>query len=130
MVRETGRIELTTTENKVRFWSPQLTMDVNANGDTTLLLARFGPHPHIWTLYMALYSASLAFAIGCVMFGISQWMVGTDPWVLLLIPLSFLLAGLVYGSTYVGQGLGALQMQELRLFVERAIACPASSTES
>ena len=55
------------------------------------------------------------------MLGISQWMVDSQPWGLYLTPVSFILSGLVYGASYVGQGLGSLQMLELRSFVERAL---------
>ena len=124
LVLDSGRIELTLVEEKVRFWSPQLTIDAEPkeSGAGSVLRARFGPHPHIWTLYMALYSTSVAFAIGCIMYGASQWVVGAEPWSLLLIPVSVVPSALVYGASYVGQGLGALQMQELRSLVERAIA--------
>jgi hypothetical protein len=99
----------------------QLTIDVETEGDGSILRARFGPHPHVWTLYVMLYSTSLAIFIGCVMFGISQWMVGSRPWGLYLSPAALILSGLVYGASYVGQGLGSLQMQELRSFVEKAL---------
>jgi hypothetical protein len=121
MVLDTGRIELIFSEEKVRFWFPQLTIDVETEGDGSILRARFGPHPHVWTLYVMLYSTSLAIFVGCVMFGISQWMVGSRPWGLYLSPAALILSGLVYGASYVGQGLGSLQMQELRSFVEKAL---------
>jgi len=127
MVLDTGRIELICSEEKVRFWFPQLTIDVEEEGDGAILRARFSPHPHVWTLYMMLYSTSLAILIGCIMFGISQWMVGSQPWGLYLTPAAFILSGLVYGASYVGQGLGSLQMMELRSFVETAL-WPRSAT--
>ena len=114
--------ELIFSEEKVRFWFPQLTIDVEAESDGAILRARFGPHPHVWTPYVMLYSTSLAILIGCIMLGISQWMVGSRPWGLYLTPASFILSGLVYGASYVGQGLGSLQMLELRSFVEIRIA--------
>lgn len=129
MVLDSGRIELICAEDRVRFWSPQLTVDTEAGERGTVLRARFCPHPHVWTLYLALYATSVAFAIGCIMFGISQWMVGSEPWSLLLTPFSLILSGLVYGASFVGQGLGALQMQELRGFLERAIGFDAASPE-
>lgn len=124
LVLDSGRIELTLNETKVRFWSPQLTIDAETreSGTGTVLHARFGPHPHVWTLYLALYATSVALAIGCAMFGISQWMVDSEPWALYLIPISVVSSALIYGASYVGQGLGALQMQELRSLVEREIA--------
>lgn len=132
MVLDSGRIELTLNDEKIRFWSPQLTIDAEADerGSGTVLRARFGPHPHVWTLYLALYATSVALAIGCVMFGVSQWMVGAEPWGLYLTPLAVVLSALVYGASYVGQGLGALQMLELRSLVEQAIVRDVDSTNS
>ncbi len=121
MVLDSGCIELTGTEERVRFWSPQLTIDVEEMEGGSLLHARFAPHPHVWGLYLALYATSVAFAIACTMYGVSQWMLDSDPWALYLIPISFVLSALVYGASYVGQGLGAMQMLELRVFVEKAL---------
>ncbi|MEM9553608.1 MAG: hypothetical protein AAGC60_05065 [Acidobacteriota bacterium] len=132
MVLDSGRIELTPHEDTVRFWSPQLTIDAERrdSGDGTVLRARFGPHPHVWTLYLALYATSVSLAIGCIMYGASQWMVGSEPWGLYLTPLALILSALVYGASYVGQGLGSLQMQELRSLVERAIAAEPADDSS
>jgi hypothetical protein len=80
-------------------------------------LGRFGPDPHVWTLYVALYAVAVFGAFVCLAFGISQWVAGGSPWVLYLSPLSVVLAGLVYGAAYVGQGLGSDQMYRVRVFL-------------
>ncbi|MAQ16121.1 MAG: hypothetical protein CMN30_15190 [Sandaracinus sp.] len=116
-----GRIELCVPDGERRIWSPQLTVDVREEGGETTLRARFGPDPHVWTLYVALHAVSIFGAFVCVTFGISQWVAGDAPWVLALLPLAVVLPGLVYGAAYVGQGLGSDQMFALRAFLERAV---------
>lgn len=124
MVLPTGRVELTVSDAERHVWSPQLTVDVedSAAGDMrSRLRARFGPHPHVWTLYVALYALSILFAIACAVIGLSQLTLGMKPWALYWAPLSFVAVGLIYGASYVGQGLGSAQMYAVRAFLEEAV---------
>lgn len=115
------RIELTVPDTDRRLWSPQLTVDVTPHEGGSRIWARFGPDPHVWTLYVALYAVAVFGAFVCLAFGISQWVAGGSPWVLYLSPLSVVLAGLVYGAAYVGQGLGSDQMYRVRVFLEESL---------
>lgn len=117
-----SRVELTVPHAERHLWSPQLTVDVTPDGEGSRIRARFGPDPHIWTLYVALYSLSVVFALGCLMVGVSQWVAGQSPWALYLTPLALVLAGLVYGASFVGQGLGSEQMYRLRSWLEARVA--------
>lgn len=90
--------------------------------DGTRLSARFGPAPAVWTLYVALYAVSLIMTLLCVAFGFAQWSAGQTPVALYFAPVALFCAGLVYGASYVGQGLGSAQMYALRAFVERCAA--------
>lgn len=83
LVLESGRIELTVPPGERHMWSPQLTVDVETNsGEASELRARFGPHPHVWTLYVALYAIASFAAIACLVTGASQWMLDREPWAL------------------------------------------------
>ncbi|MBX3247420.1 MAG: hypothetical protein KF901_09580 [Myxococcales bacterium] len=121
MVLPHGRVEVTVVPAAQRVWSPQLAVDVDDAPSGSVLRARFGPHPHVWTLYMALYGVCTMLAIACLVLGASQVTMGASPWGLYLTPIAAVLAGLVYGAAYVGQGLGADQMYELRRFVEDCV---------
>lgn len=85
------------------------------------LEGRFGPHPHVWTMFVAIYAHIAFLAIGGSMYGISQWMLHESPWALWLVPGAGLLAGVVYLSAFYGQGLGSEQMYVLRSFVADAL---------
>ena len=116
------RIELTISERQRHLWSPLLTVKIQEEAQQSHLHAKFGPHPHIWTLYVALYALSVMFAIGCAVFGISQWLVGSTPYALYLTPIAIISAALVYGASFVGQGLGSEQMYEVRAFLDNAVS--------
>ena len=125
MVVPPHRVELRVPDDQRKAWSPQLTVDVTPT-DTggSQIRARFGPDPHIWTLYVALYALAVFGAFVCLAFGVSQWVAGQSPWALYLTPLAAVLAGLVYGAAFVGQGLGLGQMYALRTFLDEALDEP------
>jgi hypothetical protein len=117
------RLELRMPEEERRYWSPHLSLVIDAEDDGSIVAeGRFGPHPHVWTLFVALYAHVIFLAIAAVMYGLSQWLVGQDPWALWGIPLSLALTVIVYLSAFYGQGLGRDQMHHLQSFVERALA--------
>ena len=123
------KIDLLPAEDQMHIWSPQLSIVITPQSKGSQLRARFGPHPHVWALYLACYAVSILLAIGCAMFGISQLVLGHTPWALYLTPVAILLAGLVYGASYVGQGLGSAQMCELRHFLSQTLEKPAPRVE-
>ncbi len=101
------------------FWSPWLNLEARshrANGsDETIthMKGRFSPNPSVWTGFMMTYSSLAVLAFLTVMFGFSQWIMGSTPWTFqLLIPI-LLIAGVMYWSSLVGQKLAHDQMQLL-----------------
>ncbi len=115
------RIELLPHRSTRHFWSPQLTIDVEDGAEGVRLRGRFGPHPHVWTLYVAMHAIGAMGTLGAVVFGVSQYLVGQTPWALVALPASPILAALVWALGFVGQGLGAEQMYRLRRFLEECI---------
>lgn len=109
------RIELSMAGDDLRFWSPQLVVELAADGEGGALLhARFGPDPYIWAMYLLAYGALVVLTLIALCFGIAQWTMGNAPTALLAAPGAAALAGLVYGVSFVGQGLGSDQMYVLR----------------
>ncbi|TNE87730.1 MAG: hypothetical protein EP330_17365 [Deltaproteobacteria bacterium] len=79
-VGHVGRAEASflLSEKHRHVFSPYLSLEVRPEGEGSRLKGRFGPEPHLWTLFVAIYASF------CVM----------------------LLAGSVYGSVQVALGLG------------------------
>ncbi|MFO0546779.1 MAG: hypothetical protein U0271_00260 [Polyangiaceae bacterium] len=108
------RIELAISGDEHHFWSPQLVVEVHPIEGGTRLDARFGPDPYVWALYWMSYLA--LFVVACIsgIFGLVQVSIGQSPWALYITPGAVVLGGLVYGASFVGQGLGSEQMYSLR----------------
>jgi hypothetical protein len=119
-----GHIELFVRTAERHFWSPWLSLEVRELEDSTRIRGRFGPHPHVWTAFMAIY-AVLAFAgIIAAMYGWAQRIVGDAGLALLGVPAAAALAAFVYGAEWIGKGLGAEQMILLRDVVRDALEAP------
>jgi len=115
------------TEREQHFWSPYLYLEAQLPDpddedapDAPQLHGRFAPHPHVWTLFMAIYGVLSLTALGGLMVGLSQWSLGWTPWALAVAPAAIALIGFVYGAAFIGQGLGAEQMYELRSLLDDA----------
>jgi len=109
------RIELAIAGDDLRFWSPQLAADVTADdAGGARLEARFSPDPYVWAMYLLAYGTLVIVTLIAACWGASQWILGQSPTALLAAPGAAVLAGLVYGVSFVGQGLGSDQMYMLR----------------
>lgn len=109
------------------FWSPYLYLEAQVCDpddeyapEHPCVHGRFAPHPHLWTMFMAIYGVLGMCALGGLMYGVSQWWLGWTPWALAVAPAALALIGFVYGAAFIGQGLGASQMYELRSFLDEA----------
>jgi hypothetical protein len=122
-------VELVPHPSVVHMWSPQLRLELKEADGHTDIRARFSPHPHVWTLYLAIHAVGAFGTIGAAMFGLSQHLAGQSPWALWALPAAPVLAALVWALAFVGQGLGAEQMYALRRFVEEAIATSAGKEQ-
>lgn len=118
-------IELVPHSSAVHLWSPQLRLELTEADGRTDIHARFSPHPHVWTLYVAIHAVGAFGTLGAGVFGLSQHLTGQSPWALWALLMSPVLAALVWALAFVGQGLGAEQMYVLRRFVEEALATSA-----
>lgn len=123
-------VEIVPHPSDVHLWSPQLRLELREVDGHTDIHARFSPHPHVWTLYLAIQVVGAFGTLGAAMFGVSQHLAGQSPWALWALPAAPVLAALVWTLAFVGQGLGAEQMYALRRFVEEAIATSASNEQT
>lgn len=117
VVEENGTVEMTLADGHVKVWSPQLSLLITDSDSGSAIKARFGPHPHVWGMFLAGYAISGMVACALLLFGLVQLFLDQTPWALFATPIAILCAALVYGAAYVGQGLGAGQMHDLRQFL-------------
>jgi hypothetical protein len=108
------RIELAVGGHEHHFWSPQIVAEVTAVDGGARIDCRFGPDPYVWALYIMLYVTMLVCFVFALIFGFVQLGLGQEPLGLYLAPAALAAAGLVYGASFVGQGLGSEQMFFLR----------------
>lgn len=109
------RLELSIQGDEQHFWSPQLCADVSEGEDGgSKLDARFSPDPYVWAMYLLAYVAVVTATLITLVFGLAQLSLGQQPIALYCVPGGVVLAGLVYGASFVGQGLGSEQMYFLR----------------
>ncbi len=115
-------VELTTCRARRHTWSPILVVETDPNAtEGRGLRGRFAPHPNVWTGFMALYGLLGMGAIGATMFGLIQLRLDMPPWALLGLPLALVVGAFVYGAAFIGQGLGADEMYEIRSFLDRCV---------
>lgn len=117
------RIELSIGGDERHFWSPQIVVRMRAEGEGAVLDARFGPDPYVWALYRFLYGTMIVITFWAVLFGFVQWTLSQTPYALLVAPALALVAALVYGASFVGQGLGSEQMYLLRSTLAQLADC-------
>lgn len=120
-------VELKIHESKRHYWSPCLSLDVDPDGDGCRIHGKFGPHPHVWTLFLAGYAVLACLVIAGAMYGLAQVTLDHQAWALWGVPIGLALAGLLYAAALAGQRLGAAQMGELESFVRRTVPKPESS---
>ncbi|MBL4634429.1 MAG: hypothetical protein JKY56_11185 [Kofleriaceae bacterium] len=113
------------------FWSPVLNIEIREEEGESSLHGRFSPEPNIWTGFMAMYGVLVMVALVGSVVGLSQLSLGSLPWGLYLVPASLIMGAFIYGAAFIGQGLSAEQMYEMRSFVDDVVkACPAEDANA
>lgn len=136
-----GRIELYVPSERQHLWSPQLVVDVEpwvprdaggAQGGAggSMLRGRFGPHPHVWALYLAMAAVTALATLFAISYAYAQWAMGQAPSSLWALPLAVVAWFALYAVAIQGQRWGEEQVLELRAFLEqglkRAVVDPSS----
>lgn len=120
-------------DGEKRVWSPALHVQVEerervgggsgsggigSGGGGWVLKCRFSPSSPVWTAFIAVYLGLACAAIGAASYGGAQMILGVTPWAFWGVPVAIVVAGFVHGAAFLGQGLGAEDMYEMRRFVE------------
>lgn len=118
----TGYAAIYPPEEDQHFWSPQLTITLDADDqEVTRVRGLYGPKPSVWTMFVFFYAA-IGFAVMIIsMIGLSYWSLGKPATVLWLVPVLILVFLSLYLVAYFGQRLGHKQMTNIHRFLERCL---------
>lgn len=105
-----------------RVWSPFLSLDLGWHPEGTLVRGLFGPKPSIWSLFVAAYAICGFGALFAGGFAFVQWTLEQPPWALWILPALALGALATYAFARYGQTRGRGQMDQLRSFLDDALA--------
>jgi hypothetical protein len=108
-----------------RFWSPQLDIliEPHVEGiDHSRVVVRFAPHPPVWLAFVFTYAVLFALGVSGVMYAMAELSMGRAPWCLISTGFAIGVAAFVYGAAFIGQGLGADDMFELRTWLDQCLA--------
>ncbi|MCB9878183.1 MAG: hypothetical protein H6835_11345 [Planctomycetes bacterium] len=121
-----GGVILRRLERDQHVWSPALYVHVERDDEGGHRVhGRFSPSSPVWTAFVAIYLVLACVGIACACYGGAQLTMDHAPWAFVGVPIALLLAGFTYGAAFIGQGLGADDMHQLRCFVERVVVFTA-----
>lgn len=120
----TGRhISLAFPARDHRAWTPQMDIDIDTDSGRTVVRCLIGPAPAIWMLFVGGYLLCVVLALLGMSIGVSQQVVGVEPWGLLLAAPAPLLAVLLWGLAEAGKRRARADMHLLKRFVDHALGC-------
>lgn len=103
------------------YWSPQLSIDIEAHEEGALIRGLYGPKPSVWLMFVFLYSVLGVISLFVAITGFSQYSLGIPAPVLWVLPLTAILALFLYFSAKTGERLGRDQMVRLHLFLDEVL---------
>jgi hypothetical protein len=106
------------------FWSPWLTIEITPRDRQTHVLARFSPHPSVWTGFAFSYLAlGLVAAVALTIGGAGALLPdSSQTWAFFVAMVAAGAMGGLWIAAQVGQRLATTQMTLLRQELERALA--------
>ncbi|MGI9534087.1 MAG: hypothetical protein ACR2NW_03980 [Thermodesulfobacteriota bacterium] len=116
-----NHIVLKIPENKQKFWSPELSIEIDEINNKRLLRCLLGPKSTVWTLFATFYGLSIFIGLIGLVLGFSQWSIGMKPLGLWLVPLSLILIIIAYFIALSGQKLAYKEMVFLREILDRSL---------
>lgn len=116
-----GFVVLKIPEPDRHYWSPQLTLTLEPEGEGTLIRGLYGPNPTVWTMFMFAYIGIGTLALFVAIIGFSRVNLGLDAPILWALPILGGLALALYIVAQMGQKTGAEQTFRLHHFYEEAL---------
>lgn len=106
-----------------RAWTPQMDVDVELVEGRTVVRCLIGPSPTIWMLFVGGYMFLTILALLGLSIGVSQQIVGADPWGFLLVAPTPFAALVLWLLAQGGKVRSRDEMRTLKVFVDDALGC-------
>jgi hypothetical protein len=116
-----GHVYLKIPLEERHFWSPQLHITFEEDGKGTVIRGLYGPNPTVWAIFFFGYVSLGLIFFFAGMWGLSRWSLDMSAGVLWVLPITAVLALVLYIIAQTGQKIGAEQMYRLHLFYEGTI---------
>lgn len=104
---------LTHTAHLRHIWSPWLHVEVEALGSGSRVVAKFSPHPNLWTSFAFGYFTLGTTALFAACFALAQTMLSQSPWAWWVAGVAAALMLAMFLIAKLGQRLAEDQMREL-----------------
>jgi hypothetical protein len=98
-------------------------VDVEVLEGRTVVRCLIGPSPTIWMLFVGGYMFSASLALLGLSIGVSQQIVGADPWGFLLVAPTPFIALVLWLMAQGGKVRSRDEMRVLKVFVDDALGC-------
>lgn len=100
------------------YWSPQLSLEIEAEPEGTLIRGLYGPKPSVWLMFIFFYAVLGFISLVVMIVGFSQLNLNLSARILWLLPITLVLFVMIYLSAKAGQKKGHDQMEALHHFFE------------
>ncbi|MEM6299721.1 MAG: hypothetical protein AAF740_13615 [Bacteroidota bacterium] len=109
-------------EKERHFWSPQLSLELEAEENGTLVRGLYGPSPSVWTFFLFGYATTSVIALFLGIITFATMSLGKPmPFYAWGLPLTALVGLGIYLIGQFGQKVGAEQMYQLHHFFEDSV---------
>ena len=110
-------------QEKRRFWSPQLHLEINEIDEAnSLLYALFGPNPSVWTMFMFLHFLVAGLFIAFGIWAYTNWSLENDYAIQLGLTLLMIIIWFVlYYAGRMGKATGRHEMHQLNNFMNKTL---------
>jgi hypothetical protein len=116
-----GRLQL---RDDQQYWSPELTLRIEAEAGGSRISGLMGPKSEVWTLFIFCYAVLGLGTLILLLIGLSNWSLGQPAGILWGVPVGILLFSTLYFVAYTGQKWSHEQMRQLLHFCEEAVDTP------
>lgn len=124
-----GYATLVLPEVDQHYWSPQLSLTLEAMDNGSLIRGLYGPRPAVWTMFVFFYSLIGIAILFILIFGTSRMSVNESGSILWFIPVLILIFLSLYLVAYFGQKVGHDQMEILHRFLEDSLGVEIDAHE-